>query len=295
MLIKKSVIWLSAIIIVFSVFAAIAGFLIQGGPTDYLFRSVRGEDVQIYGMGLYQYDSLLVGAGQRGVDGAILLFGIPFLIIALILYARRSIRGAFLLLGALAYFMYLYASLSFGAVMYNDLFLVYIVIFSCSLIAFIVLFSSESLKEGINRLSCMPGRRPISAFLLILACFTLGLWLESPITAMVTGNPPGLLGHYSTLLTHAIDLSILVPGFFISAFMLIFKKPRGYLISLPLLFILAFLIPNITAMTISQIVSGIEISIMEIIIYVASFTIFALFAVLIISKILREVGNSKAL
>jgi hypothetical protein len=45
-----------------------------------------------------------------------------------VLYRRGSLRGRLLLIGILTYFLYVYASIAFGAA-YNALFLVYVGLF----------------------------------------------------------------------------------------------------------------------------------------------------------------------
>ena len=74
----------------------------------------------------------------------VLLLGVPFLIASIVVYQRGSMLGQLLLTGALGYFLYVYASMALGAA-YNRLFLLYIIIFSASLYAFIQVFSSIDL------------------------------------------------------------------------------------------------------------------------------------------------------
>src|SRR5688500_15318975 len=75
----------------------------------------RGESVQLYGRGIYRYDSLLIGSGFRGADAATLAVAVPLLVVAIHLYRRGSLRGGLLLTGTLAYFLYNYASMAVGA------------------------------------------------------------------------------------------------------------------------------------------------------------------------------------
>ena len=85
----------------------------------------------IHGEGLYRYDSLFTGAGNRGVDAVTLLLGVPLLLLALDRYRRGSARGALLLLACLGYFAYVFTSMAFG-VAWNELFLVYVALLSAS-------------------------------------------------------------------------------------------------------------------------------------------------------------------
>ncbi|MBE9171522.1 hypothetical protein IQ238_29940 [Pleurocapsales cyanobacterium LEGE 06147] len=88
--------------------------------------------MEIYGRGLYRYDTLFIGAGNRGTDAVTLFLGIPLLIFCIWLYRRGSLRGALLLIGTLVYFLYVYGSYAL-AIAYNNFFFVYIILFSASL------------------------------------------------------------------------------------------------------------------------------------------------------------------
>src|SRR4249920_141070 len=55
--------------------------------------SVEDAAMRMYGHGIYQYDSLLVGAGFKGVDIVTTFLGIPLLLISTVLYRRGSLRG----------------------------------------------------------------------------------------------------------------------------------------------------------------------------------------------------------
>jgi hypothetical protein len=70
--------WLLAVL---SAFAAVAGILTDGGGGRRVVETVRGATVTLYGEGLYEFDTLLVGAGNRGQDLVILLVEVPALLL----------------------------------------------------------------------------------------------------------------------------------------------------------------------------------------------------------------------
>ena len=76
----------------------------------------------IYGHGVYRYDPLSMAAQGISQDAVTLVLGIPLLLVSLHLYRQRRLRGQLLLTGTLAYFLYTYTSLAFGAA-FNPLFL----------------------------------------------------------------------------------------------------------------------------------------------------------------------------
>jgi len=70
------------------------------------------------------------------------------------------------------YFLYLYASMSLGAA-YNSLFLRYIVIFSASLFAFIMVFSTAKLEPVAAQMPDGLLRRGLAIFMLVSGFVTL--------------------------------------------------------------------------------------------------------------------------
>ena len=71
------VIWLSLLIAGLALIAATVGVFWQTDGNSFSFTTLRGQTVQIYGRGLYRYDTVFTGAGFRGTDVVTLLLGIP--------------------------------------------------------------------------------------------------------------------------------------------------------------------------------------------------------------------------
>ena len=148
--------------------------------------------MRTYGHGIYRYDSMLVGAGFRGVDAVTLFVGIPMLIVSAVLYRRGSFKGALLLAGTLAYFLYNYASMALSAA-YNDLFLVYIGLFSTSLFAFVLLLTSFDFASLPSRFSNALPRREIAAYLIAVGLLLLVLWVGDVVSSLLAGSVPAAL------------------------------------------------------------------------------------------------------
>jgi hypothetical protein len=133
--------WLVPLVAVLALVAAGVGLFYQDGGSSFAFTTVRGGTVQIWGQGWYKYDSPIGALGFTAGDLITLVLAIPVLVISILLYHRGSLRGGLLLTGALAYFLYNYTSMGFGAA-YNNLFLAYIIIFSASLFGLILALTS---------------------------------------------------------------------------------------------------------------------------------------------------------
>jgi hypothetical protein len=80
------VVGLSALIAVLALVAAGTGLLYGDGGSPFTFTSLRGQPVEIYGQGLYRYDTLFQGAGNKGTDMVTLFLGIPLLVLSVLLY-----------------------------------------------------------------------------------------------------------------------------------------------------------------------------------------------------------------
>ena len=75
----KTVHILVLIIILFSFAASLTGVLWQGHESEYIFTSLRGEEVRMQGSGLYKYDSASMAAQAIAQDFVTLILGIPVL------------------------------------------------------------------------------------------------------------------------------------------------------------------------------------------------------------------------
>jgi hypothetical protein len=98
-----AVLGLGALIAVLPTVASGIGLSAQGGPGPHEVMSARGQLTQLYGIGLYQQDSLLVGVGNRGTDAVTPFLEVPVLAITLLLHRRRSLRATLMLIGVLAW------------------------------------------------------------------------------------------------------------------------------------------------------------------------------------------------
>lgn len=287
----KSVVWLSLLISILALFATSFGiFTLDNGGTS-SFTTIHGETIEIYGKGLYRNDSLLIGAGNRGVDVVTLALGIPLLLISIYLYIRKSLRGGILLLGVLAYFLYVYATLAFGT-SYNNFFLIYVSIFSACFYTIILLFTSIDIKELAQSICDSLPRKGIAVLMFAVALLTFAVWIESPITSLITGKNPEVLGNSTTLVTHAFDLAIIVPALFLSAILIVRRAAIGYLIAFPLLFITAMLAPSVISMTMFQLSAGVLLTTEEIAGFVAGFAVLGFFAIWAIVVFLRKLPKS---
>ena len=88
--------------------AAFTGISSDEGPGEYDYTSIRGEDVTIYGKGIYRHMSADLAIQGIAQDYVTLFVGIPLLLFGLYFARKNSVRGLFVLSGTLMYFLVTY-------------------------------------------------------------------------------------------------------------------------------------------------------------------------------------------
>jgi hypothetical protein len=274
--------------------AAAAGIFWPNGGAPYEFSTLRGTTVQIYGQGLYAYDTIFSAPGFRGQDMVMLALGVPLLVISILLYGRGSVAGKLLLMGSLGYVLYVYASMSLAAA-YNILFLLYVAIFSASFFAFVMAFSAFDPQPLADRFLTRLPRRAIAIYMVACGLLTTVVWLEPILTGLSLNQPPRLLDSYTTLVTYALDLAIITPGCFLSGWLILRRSPLGYWIAFPLLVLIIMLLPTIVLNTVLQNAAGVVFTPAEVIGPISGFVVLGLLAVWIVALMLRSLSDSTQL
>lgn len=254
------------LILILSVFATIYGIfsnqIINGKQ---VISTIYNESVTLYGKGLYHNESVSMAAQVKAQDLVTLLIAIPFLATSLILNNKNSIRGKFLLTGTLGYFLYTYASYCFVS-MYNNFFIVYILLFGLSFFAFTINFTSFDLKTISQQFQKLKFRKYLAFSIIFLGGAIGMMWLGRIIPALFDGIPSGL-EHYTTLPIQAIDLGIIVPTTIMAGILLIRKNDLGYLLASIIIIKGITMLLAIDAMAISMILVGASISIIELVVF----------------------------
>lgn len=265
------------------------GLFWRGGPGPVSFTTVRGEVVDLYGDGLYRFDAVFQAAAAKGTDFVTLVIAIPLLLASAVAYRRGAFRGGLLLLGTLGWFLYAYAGYALGTNAYNELFLVYVILFSASLFAFVAMF--RALERAVRERDAV-GRHPgVGIFMLVSGVATLGIWLVDPLTALIAGRPPAALGPYTTLFTYAVDLAIIVPAAVIAGVLLLRRVPLGIVVAAPLLVLEAMLAPMIAAQTVSHLAAGVTYTPGEIIGPIAGFVVLSVVAAGFLVRLLQSTAD----
>ena len=265
--------------------AALLGLIGTAHPAS--FTTVRGAAVDLFGAGIYQYDSLFSGAGNRGTDVVTLLVALPLLVTSVLGCRRGSLRWQLVLTGALTYFLYVSISMAVGAV-FNPVFLVYVTAFAASLWGFVLSVGGIDRNRLAGVVRLLPRRAP-AALMIISGAVTTVIWVGPVLSAQFQGTVPDRLNHYTTLVTVAIDCAVIAPAAIASGVLILRGRPWGYLMTVPLLILLALLAPLIAAQTISQLRAGVILTPGQIVGPVSGFVILAVAAVAVLWSLLRRI------
>ncbi|MBD3224812.1 MAG: hypothetical protein GF313_08790 [Caldithrix sp.] len=272
------------IIIIGATIAAASGLFYSTDGFRFSFMTIRGREVQILGSGLYRFDTVFFGAGFRGQDAVVLFLGVPLLLVTWLVYRNGSQAGPYLLTGMLGYFLYIYASMALGAA-YNPLFLLYIVLFSASLFGFIHVFNS--IKGPVIKRSHKLPRVGLMIFMVVAGVVTLVVWGGPLLAAVLKGGAPERMDSYTTMVTYALDLAVITPATFMSAYLIYRYRLMGYAIAAPLLTLVILLAPQILLSTLWQKAAGVPFTTGEMIGPVAGFVVLGLTALGLYVALLR--------
>lgn len=266
--------------------AAALGVFVGTDASSTAYTTIRGELVETYGRGLYEYDSAFKGAGFRGTDVLTLLVGVPFLLIAAAAHRRGRVRGTLLLSGGFAYFLYVYGSLALNAA-YNDFFLVYVAIFGLSLFGLVLTLRAVPLDRVVAR------PRPwLARFLVASGLVTSAIWLSELVPPLMDGSLPDLRGS-TTMVTHVLDLALIAPLVIVAGRLVHRGDPLGQLIAIPLLVLEVALLPMIALQTAFQLDAGVDFAPGEIVGPIAGFCVLAALAVVALRSVLPASERSR--
>ena len=256
----------------------LTGVLSFNTDLPYVIRNQYGQDVRIFGSGIYAHDSYFKAPVLTGSDLAMLVLAVPALIIALRNKARRSTLSSQLfyssVLGSVLYYA---ASLAFGAT-YNAYHLLYIALFACSLFAFIMSIRAmdlDSLKEAQSRKLPSKG---LGAFLVLSGIALFIAWLPDIIPTIISGAPLPLIEVYTTEITYVLDMGIISPAMFICLYLLKKGDGLGKVILASMLTLCVLMGVMLPVQTIYQTLAGIVTTVPVLIFKIGVFTVLAVFA-----------------
>ena len=165
-------------------------------------------------------------------DLVILLVGVPALASGLRSARAGSLRGRLLWLGALAFMTYMWVSIGLQ-VPFNGFFLGYVALFGLSLFTFVggvVGTDADAVTEAVGDVI---SERRYGAVLGLIAAGLTALWLSELVPATLSGTPPLLVADVGpqALVSHFLDLAVVVPALTVVAAWLWQGRPWGYVLA----------------------------------------------------------------
>ncbi len=242
---KKTIIIISSLIAVLAIVAAGSG---------------------LFWNGLYKNDTVSGAAQERGNDLVTLALCVPLLLISAYFAASGSLRGRLVWTGTLFFFLYTYASMSFLSA-YNQLFLLYVAIFSLSLYT----FAYSVLTLDVNTVKESFAAAPVkitAGFMFLIGAMLCLLWLGLIIPPLMSGQRPAALETYTTLVIQALDLGVVMPLAVITGYLLLKRDAWGYTLASLVLIKGITLGTGILSMVLFMAMSGVEIVIPEVVMFI---------------------------
>lgn len=270
--------WLIPLIALLALVATGIGLFYPNEGSPFSFTAVRGETVQIWGQGWYRYDTPIGALSFKAGDLITLFLAIPILILSFVMYRQGSMRGGLLLTGALSYFLYTYISVGFGAT-YNNLFLVYVLLFSASLFGLILALTSFDVQAlPAHFAETLPHRR-IGIFLVVSGIMLSLIWIVLSILPALLQNKAAPEAYfYTTFMTGIVDIGIVAPALLISGILILRRAPLGYLLASTMLIFTCILGPSLTAGGTIQVIEKV-ITLGQAMAFTVPFVILALIAI----------------
>lgn len=228
---KRILVILTVIITVTVSLISTVSLIIHDGGKPLVTQSIRGESVELYGgEGLYRYDTVDKALMNRAFDLLNLLIGLPLLILGLIGFLRDKDWAKFLFPAILFYFSYNYIIGLFGNA-YNEVFLAYTTLLTCSLTGFILSVRATDYKSVIDRIKGRYPRRSLSVYMILAGIALLAMYLSEIIPSLANGHIPKEVATYTTYEIAGLDIAVAIPIYIIGGILLLIRLTPGYVIA----------------------------------------------------------------
>jgi len=283
--------WLIPQIAILTLITTSVGLFWQNEGSPYRFSTLYGQTAQIYGQGIYEHDTILSAGAIQGADFVSLFVGLPLLAVAFALYRRGSLRGGFLLASVLAYYFYYAASLGL-VVAYNNLYLVYLALFSTSFFAFVLALTAIDLASLPARFSPRLPRRGLAIFMFVVSIGVTFIWLSDVINALITNEVPEALESHTTLVTYTLDVGIIAPACLLAGILILRRAPLGYLLTGLLTMMLGLIGVMVIGQTVMQLNLGLQFTTGQLIGKIGTWIIIGAIAIWLTIAFLGNLSDS---
>jgi hypothetical protein len=192
----------------------------------------------------------------------------------------------------LAYYLYYAASLGL-VVAYNNLYLVYLALFSASFFAFVLALMAIDLPSLPARFSTRLPLRGMAIFMFVVGVGVAFIWLSDVLNALTTNGVPEALGSHIALVTYTLDVGIIAPACLVAGILLLRRASLGYLLTGVLTILLALVGAMVIGQTVMQLNLGLQFSTGQLIGKVGTWIIMGGIAVWLTVTFLRNLSDSE--
>jgi hypothetical protein len=281
----KKINYLSFLIVLLTMIITSLGLFYSTGGGSYPVENIYGDKIEIFGDGIYKYDSVLKAGGNKGTDLVMLIVSIFFAFFTII--SKKRPKYGYIQVGLLTGILYYSACLVFG-VTFNRLFPLYVLLFSTSLFTMIFLLSKLIREDHVVNI-LNKKMRGTAIFIILSGCSVL-IWLQFIIPAIINDIPMETIEIYTTEPTFVLDLAIILPTYLGCGIALLKKKEIGYKLAPVLLTFIVLIGLLVIGQTLMQLSFGVEIGIKELVGLVFSFITLGVIAIILDIKFLKKIN-----
>ena len=276
------------IIILLLITVSLCGVLSMDFSNAYSYINQYGDEVKLFGSGIYKADSYFKAPIFIGTDLCVLFFCVPLFLISLIKDFRASTANTELRLVSIESISLYYAvSLCLG-VKYNRIFVLYVILFS------LLFFTLIKRMRNLSRYNYSFEMKKSDAVFLIFSGISLCVaWLPDIIPTILNRTSLKLIENYTTEPTYVLDLGIISPLCFIS--LILMKKKDSFGVVLYAILLQSIIVVAVMMITQSavQFASGVEIPLPALISKSIIFVILGLFAIALDRRRINQNDNKE--
>lgn len=278
--------YLAVITIVLLIITSATGMLSLNFDHSYEFVNQYGHSVQMYGYGVYANDTFFQASVSVGTDMAIFFLLVPLFIYTYVKYVKNENQITRLhLISMYAVALYCGASSAFGLT-YNSLFLVYVLLFSCSLFGMMRQIS-------IIRLKCtVISSKGLKIFFILSGIALIVAWLPDVIPSLIHDTTLSTIGVYTTAITYVIDMGVIAPLCFTCLILLEKKNVLGVVVEAAMLELCVFVGIVMIPQTACLILAGCDMPIPALITKGLSFILLGGFAFYFKRKLYSDIESN---
>lgn len=267
-----------------AVISACLGVFYSFDGTARTVTNIYGQEITLYGDGIYANDSIMKAGATKGTD--IVIIFAAMMLICVIFFFNQKKYAIFLQSGLLALILYASTCLIMG-VSFNRLFLLYTLQFGSALFAFVLSMAKLLKSKSFDNTMYSKKLTGTVIFLIIGGCSVL-VWMMFIIPSAVSGKPMEIIGCYTTEPTFAIDLAIILPSMLYCAIMLFKRKAVAYQLAPVMLTLLTGVGICVIMQTIVQSALGVVLNAGQFFGLVISFVTLGIIALLLNIRLLRH-------